>query len=268
MCFYIFMKKVYFDYLNNVLAIVQRHCEIHSCLSSLPEGRLYELHTKRDGVRYTRYLRGVQTHISKKNTELINALIKREKFEIMCRESSEVLSTIINDKIPHMISVLSSIPPDEFPVSVSEENYKREELKHKTAHGEMVRSKSELIIANILFELGINYSYEKKLNTSYGLIYPDFTIVHPYTNTIYYLEHLGLMNEKKYADNWDFKLQKYESIGINEKNVLITTTEENGNINSDLIKEKLEMIFTVKRFNPILDYLKFNSTIKKQKISP
>ncbi|MCW1938930.1 hypothetical protein OMD49_00765 [Bacillus anthracis] len=58
-----------------------------------------------------------------------------------------------------------------------------------TQKGERVRSKSEVIIANMLFASGIEYEYEKEIITSNGKkICPDFTL---YKNDrIYYLEHV------------------------------------------------------------------------------
>ena len=52
---------------------------------------------------------------------------------------------------------------------------KTEELV--TNNGEIVRSKSEKIIADLLFMLGIPYVYECPLDTPGGTIYPDFTIL-------------------------------------------------------------------------------------------
>ena len=50
-------------------------------------------------------------------------------------------------------------------------------LIHRTARGELVRSKSEVIVADALFEKGIDYTYEKDLNFgSDGIKSPDFTI--------------------------------------------------------------------------------------------
>jgi hypothetical protein len=52
-----------------------------------------------------------------------------------------------------------------------------ESLIHRTLRNEAVRSKSEVIIANLLHGLGIDYSYEKQLRGPDGRVrYPDFTI--------------------------------------------------------------------------------------------
>jgi UvrD-like helicase C-terminal domain len=74
-----------------------------------------------------------------------------------------------------------------------------EELIHRTARGEFVRSKSEVIIANLLHGLGIPYAYEQPLLGRDGSIrYPDFTIEDAETGQHVFLEHLGMMTEPAY----------------------------------------------------------------------
>ena len=69
--------------------------------------------------------------------------------------------------------------------------------------GERMRSKSEVIIANLLYTLGIPYKYECPLTIDNGItIYPDFTILNIRTREVFILEHLGMMGDEKYtADN-------------------------------------------------------------------
>ena len=57
-----------------------------------------------------------------------------------------------------------------------EDSFYEESLIHFTLGGEMVRSKSEVIIANLLHERGIVYKYEKKLIENDGYKRPDFTL--------------------------------------------------------------------------------------------
>ena len=56
-------------------------------------------------------------------------------------------------------------------------DYKEFNKLHSTLRGEKVRSKSEQIIANILFHLGIPYKYECPLRSGFRKLYPDFTIL-------------------------------------------------------------------------------------------
>ncbi|MBQ9243017.1 MAG: ATP-binding domain-containing protein [Proteobacteria bacterium] len=77
-------------------------------------------------------------------------------------------------------------------------------LIHKTKRGEMVRSKSEVIIADALFNAEIAYSYEGELKLSNGATtHPDFTI-HIGGNSFYW-EHLEMLQKEDYHRKWDIK---------------------------------------------------------------
>lgn len=100
----------------------------------------------------------------------------------------------------------------------------------KTKRGEFVRSKSEKIIADLLFDLGIEYHYEMPLKLRDGkVVYPDFTILHPETLEIYYLEHLGMMDKSKYANDNVLKINLLHNSGIVLGDRLIITMETSEN---------------------------------------
>jgi hypothetical protein len=69
---------------------------------------------------------------------------------------------------------------------------------HSTLTKYLVRSKSEIIIANMLFENGIeSIKYEEPLFASDGTFYlPDFTI--QWKGKTYFWEHLGMLDVPKY----------------------------------------------------------------------
>lgn len=80
---------------------------------------------------------------------------------------------------------------------------------YKTKNGELVRSKSEVIIANLLNEAGIPYEYEKKLFYSKDKwIEPDFTI--NINDKEFYWEHLGMLGIEEYDNKWSKKKRIYE----------------------------------------------------------
>lgn len=84
-----------------------------------------------------------------------------------------------------------------------------------TERGERVRSKSEKIIADKLYYLGIPYRYEYPLRLNNGLvIYPDFTILNISTREEVYLEHFGMMDDKDYFDSALLKINTYTKNGI------------------------------------------------------
>jgi len=93
---------------------------------------------------------------------------------------------------------------------------------HQTENGIWVRSKSEVIIANILFRSNINFEYEEKLYYKKGKWKePDFTIRH--NGKTWYWEHLGMLGDEKYNQQWQEKKKLYKKMGIYDQ--VITTKE-------------------------------------------
>ncbi|MDR0926655.1 MAG: ATP-dependent RecD-like DNA helicase [Ignavibacteria bacterium] len=101
---------------------------------------------------------------------------------------------------------------------------------HSTLTEYLVRSKSEVIITNMLFESGIeSIKYEEPLFATDGTFYlPDFTI--QWKGNTYYWEHLGMLNVPKYKRHWDVKQAWYDK---HFKGQLITT-EESTNLSIDV----------------------------------
>lgn len=100
-------------------------------------------------------------------------------------------------------------------------------LIYRTSRGEMVRSKSELLIAERLFNLGINYQYERILEGTVrsGTLRPDFSFIDDAGNLIVW-EHLGRMDRADYRDGWEWKRQWYAQNNFAEGRNLFTSNEE------------------------------------------
>jgi len=91
-----------------------------------------------------------------------------------------------------------------------------ENLIHRTLKNVLVRSKSEVIVANILTKLGIEYEYEKTLEFAPNdFRLPDFTI--HYKGKTYYWEHLGMLNLPSYMRDWVRKKKWYEKHNLLDK---------------------------------------------------
>ena len=107
--------------------------------------------------------------------------------------------------------------------------------KHRTNNGEMVRSKSEVIVANTLARLGLYYEYEKRLENpheSSNSIHPDFTI-HRGDGKIFYWEHLGMLQKPRYKASWELKMNWYRKCGYE---VIISRDGEDGSIDAQTIE--------------------------------
>lgn len=95
-----------------------------------------------------------------------------------------------------------------------------------TIKGERVRSKSELIIADLLNREGIPYRYECPVDLNgYGRVYPDFTVLNVKCRKEIYWEHLGMMDDPVYAENALKKIVTYENNGIFQGDRLLLTYE-------------------------------------------
>ncbi|MBQ7925955.1 MAG: hypothetical protein IJ335_06630 [Lachnospiraceae bacterium] len=97
-----------------------------------------------------------------------------------------------------------------------------------TERGERVRSKSEKIIADKLYFMGVPYRYEYPLLLEDNIkLYPDFTILKMPEREEVYLEHFGLMDDYDYVENVMYKLNTYQKNGI-FLGVNLFVTYENG----------------------------------------
>ncbi len=92
--------------------------------------------------------------------------------------------------------------------------YLAKNLIHQASDGQMVRSKSELLIYQRLLDKGLSPSYEKRLLVDEVEKLPDFTIENPDTGETYYWEHCGLMNDSEYVERWNEKRKWYLANGV------------------------------------------------------
>lgn len=108
-------------------------------------------------------------------------------------------------------------------------------LIHRTSRGELVRSKSEVIIADLLHGLGVPYAYEQPFVGPDGSIrYPDFTIDDAESGRLLLIEHLGMLDRPDYVRRWEAKKRWYRDAGVQLSDgstsavALIVTTEQGG----------------------------------------
>lgn len=108
-------------------------------------------------------------------------------------------------------------------------------LVHRTQRGELVRSKSELLIANLLHELGLSYRYEEPFSGVDGrTVRPDFTVLTDFGDTVLW-EHLGMLGDPRYAARWAAKKDWYARNGVlpwdeggGPNGILLLTDDRNG----------------------------------------
>jgi len=115
-----------------------------------------------------------------------------------------------------------------------------EYLIHRTAKGHLVRSKSELVIANMLYQHDVEYEYERVCEgtAEQGRLRPDFSFIMADGDVIIW-EHLGMMDREDYRRGWEWKRQWYLKNGFVEGATLFTSQEdERGGLDSAALKKE------------------------------
>ena len=103
---------------------------------------------------------------------------------------------------------------------------------YTTVDGNNVRSKSEVIICDLLHASGIKYKYEELLEYGNGkTINPDFTIYLPNGKKMFW-EHVGMLGTEDYDISWSKKMDIYENYFPNQ----LIKTYENGALSKDAQK--------------------------------
>ena len=234
-------------YLGNLITVLEKK------LQGLPEGKLRI--SKNKGIpRYYWIKSSTDTHgkyIVKKDKELIEKLAQKhymEKLYAIVSEEYEDVNKYLNK--------YSKLQPEQVyddlndyrkdlvkPMVISNERfikiwenetynvnpYHLEEKVYPTKKDEFVRSKSEVMLADMYYELGIPYRYEAELCLRNGKVkYPDFTLLNVQTREIVYHEHLGLMDDEQYRKANLMKLDEYRRNGIYLGKNLIITYEAEG----------------------------------------
>lgn len=95
---------------------------------------------------------------------------------------------------------------------------------HETASGNLVRSKSERLIANLLTQNQIPFRYEERLQAGRREFVPDFTIT--VNGKTFYWEHLGMLDLAEYQQNWEIKRSWYNEFFPGQ----LLTTEGSANL--------------------------------------
>jgi ATP-dependent exoDNAse (exonuclease V) alpha subunit len=141
------------------------------------------------------------------------------------------------------------VPPK--PVAV-DDVFLEANLIHRSGQGVLMRSKSEVIIADALAEAGIHATYEQPLIGADGVTrYPDFTIEDSDSGLVYYWEHCGMLSDVNYRKRWAKKKAWYAQQGILplEKNggpngtLIVTEDTLQGGIDSSQIRKLIDSIW-------------------------
>lgn len=224
--------------------------KVKKSLKNAPEGSLRTTHNK-GTVQYFHLMNpGENTgkYIRKKNTSLIHKLAQKDydlkmMSALMCNQKT-YQSIISAYNIIDLHDVYAKLSPErrilvdsytesdeQFTKAWKSVEYVGREMSSnvewlETDNGELVRSKSEKMIADKLVQLKIPYRYEYPLYLKgFGTVHPDFTILDVKKRKEYIWEHFGMMDDEEYLESAIRKIRSYEKNGYYLGDKLILTFE-------------------------------------------
>lgn len=222
---------------------------IETMLKKLPIGKMY---ISRNGKNFKWYYRAEKdsdaVYIPKKKRKLAEQYAQKKYLSLLkkdleqeCRaldfyirhhkERPWEAETFFNSNLGYQELLLPYFKPksqelSEWMQAPYEKNpHWEKQLKQPLENGNIVRSKSEVMISMILDKYHIPYRVECKLEIGGNIYYPDFTIRHPETGEYYYYEHLGLIDKYEYLKKNVEKIHDYITHGIIPMKNLILTFE-------------------------------------------
>ena len=218
-------------------------------LSDAPPGRIEVSKHKGSGVvQFYRLDGDKRQYIDTAQKDMVESLVKKEYYRKMLRTSHEELCSINRylkrfGEDPY-IRIYENMHPNKKKMLVPEiyddetftdhwndvayagKEFRDEDAtEYYTERGERVRSKSEILIANSLINMNIQYRYEYPIKISNTHFYPDFYILNIRKRKEYIWEHFGRMDDIEYARNAVGKIQMYENNGFFPGVNLIVTFE-------------------------------------------
>lgn len=219
-----------------------------SQLSTAPEGTLLQT-VNHGSVQFYQVISKQRKYLSKKEDEkLLKGLAQKayalrivqvadsqiKGIEDLLKSYNEHCIEDVYEQMPEELKKF--ITPYALPVKEIVKKWQSEEyltkpdsskdVTYKTDKGDLVRSKSEVIIANKLFAKKIPYRYECMLELKDGhVVYPDFTIMNPSTGQVIIWEHFGMMDNPEYFNKFVRKYNTYLLNGYGYGGNLICTFE-------------------------------------------
>lgn len=174
--------------------------------------------------------------------EKVKKKLETNNLNLIYDNLSEVRKTLVNPYI--LDKELSAIKWQNKRIQTT--GYLEENKVYDTKRGEKVRSKSEALIADILYDLGIPYHYEKALRLKNGETrYPDFTLYNKNTRKEVYYEHFGLLDDREYLKASLKKIDEYQKNDIYLGKNLIFSFETNLQpFNISRIRKMLKEVMT------------------------
>ena len=117
----------------------------------------------------------------------------------------------------------------------TQSDYHPENKNVRTSRGELVRSKSELLIIEDLYRYEVPKHYEQVIETNGVRFIPDFTFEDA-NGELFFWDHFGMMDYPDYAEHNINKIERLNNAGIVLGDRLIVSFDRNGKINMGMIE--------------------------------
>jgi len=202
-------------------------------------------------------------YLSKKNIGLAQKIAQRDyykKLQPILIKNTKTLSNFISNYKPEKLEgcytklfqgrklLVQPLFPDNETYAHSWQAKKYERKKEipdynfQTMKNEFVRSKSEVIIANLLNSKKVPYHYEYPVKLLNGaVIHPDFFCLNKGTRQEFYWEHCGKMDDLDYSERFTQRISDYYKIGIIPgKNLILTFETAKTPLGTKLVEEMIE----------------------------
>jgi hypothetical protein len=212
---------------------------------------------KSQGSQFGTVILVLPKHSAVVSREMLYTALTRQQQRIIIFHNGD-LSDILalrGDQYSEIIRRSTNLfwPPDPVQVEIgsgSLEKLKRrrfmeEKLIHRSAAGEMLSSKNEVVIADALHDarkdLGIKYIAEPEIDIAGQMRSVDF-VVQDRSGSIWYWEHLGMLTEDTYVKRWERKIALYRQAGIISRDekpdgkLIVTRSGDDGSIDSQAIR--------------------------------
>ena len=243
---------IYDEALRRSKELIKIQQEKEKALQKAPKGKLHIVKSRRSTQFYLRVDKSDKSgkYIKRSEVEKIKRYVQKtydEKVLKLLETEIKALEVYLrkSKSIDNRIKRLYSANPDDVktlitPIDIADDDYiaiwDKEKYEGKTIPknipvyetkgGERVRSKSELNIANALYDREIPYKYECPYMLANGkVIYPDFTVLKVSERKVIYWEHRGMMDDREYARNAVNRIKSYNKNGVFLGENLILTEE-------------------------------------------
>ncbi|MBQ9031884.1 MAG: hypothetical protein IJ106_10605 [Parasporobacterium sp.] len=235
---------------NDLGKLIRR---LQTQLGQVPDGSL-QISTVKGKVHYYQYTadkttgQKIRTYLKESKAELAGRLAQKDYNLALLQDAKKQFKNIerflkvydpglLKDRYQKLsperrkLVIPGIIPDDVFirqweSVAYLPGSFRPDDPEYYTMKGERVRSKSEKIIADTLYQKSIPYRYEYPLKLRDGRVWrADFQILNKRTRREYIQEHFGMMDNPSYCNNAIGKIYTYAQNGIFPGEKLIITAE-------------------------------------------